>query len=491
MLQLLDLPSEVLAHVAGFCLASLKGLRLVNSRISQASTPSLFRSVTIVPHRTSFGNLLALSRSPLSHHVHEVVYDVRMISSIPDIKMAFEANEFRLVGANIDASRKKIFALLDRYEKEALDSIESTEVKLRHMLQIFPGLPNLKHIKITSGSLCELPYFYRKLKESLCITSDYYFETSNHSGHDARSVMLCLGALELDVPRLTFNGIDWSEIVLYSELRTPARYLAMLQRVFRSLPKETISLSMFHFLYTNEQENRATAIEDLMPVCATVLHNVQQLTLSLATTRSERQLFMPTGPSWPLSSASRCGWLNWVVQCMQSLGQVGPKSLRSLELCSLVLEPADLEFMLSGCQDTLTDLTIGDLRLYTASDNPASNTYVEVGESCWVDMLDAIQLNTRHLKSVGLFGRFYNGGSQDWILDARNKGTLRSDVERWLVSRGMCPLESERIGPGFQGTRAGDASFKIFRRTLDDGADDEVYYDFPPTSENELTGPWD
>lgn len=488
MLQLLDLPSEVLAHVASFCLASLKPLRLTSSRLSQASTPSLFRSVTLVPHRTSFENLLALSRSLLSHHVHDIVYDVRLLCSIPDIKMAFEANEFRLVGENTDGSRKRIFALLDEYEKQVLDSIDSTEVKLRLMLQILPNLPSLEHITITSGSLCELPYLYRKLKKALFIESDFYFETSNHAGHEARSALLCLGALNLTVSSLSFIGIDWSEIVLYLELRTPAKYLTMLQRVFGGLPKESLSLPMFSFLYTSEQEHYRAVLEDLTPVCATVLRSVQHLNLSLATTRSERQLFMPTGPSSPLSSNTRCALLHWVVLCLQSLGQVGPKSLRSLELSSLVLEAADLDFMLSGSQDTLTELRMGDLRLFTASDQQASDAYVDVGESCWVSILERTIAQMRKLQIVHLFGRFYNGGSQDWILNPTKKGSLRSDVEGWLVRGGVCPLESERIEGGSQGTRAGDASFKIFRRTLEDGADDEVYYDFSPTSENELLG---
>jgi hypothetical protein len=488
MVHLLDLPFEVLTHIASFSLGSRKHVRLTSSRLSQASTPALFRSVTLVPHRTSFENLLALSRSPLSHHVHDVVYDVRLLCSIPDIKMAFEANEFRLVGQNMDASRRMIFTLLDDYEKQALNSIESTEVKLKHMLQILPCLPNLERITITSGNLCELPHLYRQLKESLFIESDFYFETSNHSGHEARSVLLCLGALSLNIPSLTFIGIDWSEIVLYNELRTPARYLTMLQRVFRALPKEQVSLSMFLFLYTDEQRDRGAAIEDLMPVCATVLHNVQHLTLSLATTRSERQLFMPTGPSSPLSTATRCAWLHWVVSCLQSLGQVGPRSLKSLRLSSLVLEPADLDFMLSGCRDSLTKLRIGDLRLYTASDQQASDAYVAVEESCWVSSLETIPKHSQHLQTVNLFGRFYNGASQDWLVSPGKGRNLRWEVEGWLLCGGVCPLESERIEGGFQGTRAGDASFKIFRRTLEDGADDEVYYDFPPTSENELLG---
>lgn len=488
MVQLLDLPSEVLTHVASFCVKSLKDLRLTNARISQAATPALFRSVVIVPHATSFENLLALSRSPLARHVHDVVYDVRVLSSIPDVKMAFEANEFSLVGTNVNVSRKKIFALLDEYGKQALNSIDSTEVELRQMLQILPNLPNLEHITVTSGSLCELPYFYRKLKESLFISSDYYFETCDHSGHRARSVMLCLGALGLKIPGLSFIGIDWSEVVLFSDLRTPARYLTMLQRVFRGLPNETLPLPMFLFLYTTAEDGRGAATEDLMPVCATVLDNVQHLTLSLATARSERQLFMPTGPSWPLSSGSHCAWLHWVVECMQSIGQVGPKSLRSLKLSSLVSDREDIEFLLSGCRNTLTDLSIGDVRLYVASDNPAFDAVVD--ESCLVGILDAIPKHVRHLRSVRLFGRLYNGGSQDWIMNARSKGTLKPDVEHWLVNGGMCPLDSERLAGGLQGTRKGDASFTIFRRTLEDGADDEVDHDFPPTSENELLAAW-
>ena len=485
MLQLLDLPSEILARVAGFSSHSLKDLRLTNSRISQISTPALFRSVTIVPHATSFENLLSISRSALAQHVHDVVYDVRVLSSIPDIRMAFEANEFSLVGTDIDVSRKKIFSLLDEYEKQAFNRVESTAVELGHMLQIFPSLPNLGHITITSGSLCQLPYFYRKLKKSLFVTSDYYFETSNHSGHHARSVMLSLGAIGLNISSLSFVRIDWNEVVRGSELRAPARYRAMLRRVFRALPKEKLSVCVSQFLYANENDYSET-LQDLMPICATVLHQVEHLKLFLATSRSERQLFIPTGPSWPLSSASLCGSLHSVIQCMQSVGQIGPRNLKSLELSSMVLQQADLDFILSGCQNTLVDLVLEDLRLYTGNVDSSLHGMVGVEESCWVSILDGIQTQLPHLKVVGLFGRFYNGGSQDWILNARNKGSLRNDVEHWLTDGGRCPLDSERLTGGFQGTRAGDDSFRIFRRTLDDVTDDEVDYDFPPTSENEL-----
>ena len=485
MLELLDLPSEILAHVAGFCPPSLKDLRLTNSRICQISTPALFRSVTIVPHATSFENLLSVSQSALAHHVHDIVYDVRVLSSIPDIRMAFEANEFSLVGTDIDVSRKKIFSLLDEYEKQAFTSVESTELEIRHMLHIFPTLPNLGHITVISGSLCELPYFYQKLKDSLFITSDYYFETSNHSGHHARSVLLSLGAIGLKISCLTSVGIDWSEIVRGSELRAPPRYWAMLQRVFRTLPKEKLSAPVSWFLYANENVY-GDPLVDLLAICATALHQIEHLKLSLATSRSERQLFLPTGPSWPLSSASLCGSLHSVIHACSSNGQTGPRSLKSLELSSMVFKEADLDFILSGCRNTLVNLALGDLRLYTGYDNVSIHGTVGVEESCWVSILEGIQKHLPHLKTVKLFGRFYNGGSQDWIVNARHKGSLRNDVEHWLTNGGRCPLDSERLMGGFQGTRAGDDSFRIFRRTLEDITDDEVEYDFPPTSENEL-----
>lgn len=262
----------------------------------------------------------------------------------------------------------------------------------------------------------------------------------------------------------------------------------MLQRVFRSLPRENLPLPMFHFLYTDRTDDQGTAIEDLMPVCATVRDNVQHLTLSLATARSERQLFMPTGPAWPLSEGTRYAWLHWVVECMQSIGEVGPRGLKSLTLSSFVWDQKGLKFLLDGYCDSLTDLAIGDVRLYTAGENPAFDAIVE--ESCWVSVLNMVPHRMHHLRSVRLFGRSYNGGSQDWILNPRSRGTLRTDVERWLAEGGTCPLDSERLSGGFQGTRAGDASFKIFRRALEDGADDEVDYDFPPTSKNEFFSAW-
>jgi len=346
---------------------------------------------------------------------------------------------------------------------------------------------------MTSGSLCELPCFYRKLKESLYITSDYYFETSNHSGHHARSTLLCLGALGLKLRNLSFVGIDWSEIVLFGNAQSfpPEKYMTMLRRMFRSLPQEALSLPMSSFLDTGKEDDRfLTELMELMGVCATVLDSVQHLTLSLATARSERQLFMPTGPGRPLSGASNCAWLRWSSGCMQSIGH-GPRNLQSLTLSSLVLNERDLKFFLDGCRDTLTDLSIGDVRLYTENPGTPDMFYPEPEESCWVGILDMIQTRMRHLKSVRLFGRFYNGGSQDWVLGSTSKGSLKTDVERWILKGGICPLDSERLAGGLQGTRAGDASFKIFRRTLEDGTDDQVDYEFPPTSENELElGTW-
>lgn len=119
LMRLLDLPSQVLAHVASFCVGSLKNLRLTNSRISHASTPALFRSFTIVPHATSFANLLAVSRSSLARHVHDITYDVRMLSSVSDVKMAFEANEFSLVGTDMSAKQEEDLRLVGQLRKES------------------------------------------------------------------------------------------------------------------------------------------------------------------------------------------------------------------------------------------------------------------------------------------------------------------------------------------------------------------------------------
>jgi hypothetical protein len=489
MLNLLDLPTEVLEVICSFSTNTLKDLRLTNSRLLLASTPPLFRNIVIVPHATSFANMLALSQSPLARHVHEIVYDVRTLSSIADIKMAFEANEFAFAGSSFHVlPKKEVFALLDDYAKQAFISVKMTEVEIEHLLKALPCLTNLKHITMTSGSLCSLPYFYSKLKSSLSITSDYYFETSNRSGHHARSVLLCQGALNLNIPSLSFIGVDWAELVLFRELRTPAWYLTTLQRVFRRLPKEDLPLPMFLFLYASQPDDREASLEDLLPVLATVLDNVQHLKLSMATSRSERQLFLPTGPAYPLSLGTECASLSWVIECMRSIGQVGPGNLRSLTLTSIVLEKEDLEFFLDGCRDSLIEVSIGDARIYSTTREIVANGQGSVEESCLVKLLELI-FRKCHLRSVSLFGRFYNGGSQDWLLDPRGTGALKADVERWIVNGGDCPLNSERIADGVQGTRAGDSSFNIFRRTLGDGAD-ELDYEFPPTSENELLGAW-
>lgn len=489
MLHLLDLPAEVLELICSFSTSTLKDLRLTNLPLSQASTPHLFRSIVLVPHATSFANLLALSQSSLARHVHDIVYDVRMLSSIADIKLAFTITDPTLIGTEVDIRRKRLFSLLDDYEKKAFNSVEMTEIEIGHLLKALPCLPNLQHIKVTSGGLCSLPYFYSKLESSLSIIANYYFEASNRSGHHARSVMLCLCALNLNVPSLSFIGVDWNELVLFGELRTPARYLTMLQRVFRHLPKEALPLSMFLFLYTRIEDDRGAALEDLLPVLATVLDNVQHLTLSMATPRSERQLFLPTGPSFPLTVGMDCASLSWVVECMHSVSEVGPRNLRTLTLASVVLQKGELQYFLGGCCDTLTELSIGDVRLYI----PGSNVANDLGgfeESCLVDLLEVIPRSMRRLESVRLFGRFYNGGSQDWIIDARGTGTLKADLERWIGTGGDCPLKSERVAGGHQGTRVGDPSFKIFRRTREDGADSELVFEFPPTSENELLGAW-